>query len=205
MSRKVQIENPAAQLEERFARWDFLYQNGGSDPFYPDGVSLNLVRNHITYYKRQLAESLVEKELPEVFHRPTPPEVEDGYMARADEIRAAARLSLELYKENSHYQYLVSHAPALIGRQLKDTHVDSVLGCVSGLERAIAEDDLVTMRRHENASNYIGAFEPCVQRVKEALNQPQLNLFSMLLYEDSEDDSEEYEDSEDEENTVLFQ
>ena len=50
-------ENPLEELEKAYAQWESLYQQGGSDPFYPDGVNLNLVRNHILYFKRQIEET----------------------------------------------------------------------------------------------------------------------------------------------------
>ena len=53
MTRK---ENPLEELEKAYAQWESLYKQGGSDPFYPDGVNLNLVRNHILYFKRQIEE-----------------------------------------------------------------------------------------------------------------------------------------------------
>ena len=54
MTRK---ENPLEELEKAYAQWESLYKQGGSDPFYPDGVNLNLVRNHILYFKRQIEET----------------------------------------------------------------------------------------------------------------------------------------------------
>lgn len=56
MSRQNQEIDYATALENSFARWDELFTNSGSDPFWTDGVSLNIVRNHIIYYKKQLSE-----------------------------------------------------------------------------------------------------------------------------------------------------
>lgn len=55
MAKKTR-ENPLAELEKAYTRWQDIYENGGSDPFYPDGVGLDLVRSHICYYKRQIEE-----------------------------------------------------------------------------------------------------------------------------------------------------
>ena len=84
----------AAALEESYARWECLYEYGGSDPFYEDGVNLNLVRNHIIYYKQ-----ILEKEnnlfgLPDAYYRELPPKVDIRYMARPDEIRANAAIAM---------------------------------------------------------------------------------------------------------------
>ena len=40
-------ENLLEELKKAYAQWESLYKQGGSDPFYPDGVNLNLVRNHL--------------------------------------------------------------------------------------------------------------------------------------------------------------
>ena len=43
-----------SELEKDFARWDHLYQHGGQDPCWADGVNLNLVRAHIIRRKQQI-------------------------------------------------------------------------------------------------------------------------------------------------------
>lgn len=90
-------ENPLEELEKAYAQWESLYKQGGSDPFYPDGVNLNLVRNHILYFKRQIEETQPLYMNSEAYQRELPPQVEDGYMARAEEIRAHAKASLVSY------------------------------------------------------------------------------------------------------------
>ena len=188
--RKHSEPDLAAQLEERFRRWDALYEHGGSDPFYADGVNLILVRNHILHCKNQMEEKYADGDMPEVYFRPTPPEVDNDYVARSDEIRAAAGAVLESYMADPHYNYLKSHALMLDAAQAKSTSIRNVLGYATGLERAIADDDLITMRRHLNSNAYLQAFAECEVRVREALNQPQtqLSLFSMLCDDDPDDD-----------------
>lgn len=39
-------------LADSYAQWDKIYKNGNTDPLYADGVSLNLIRNHIIYYQK---------------------------------------------------------------------------------------------------------------------------------------------------------
>ena len=58
---KMTVEQIQANLDERFQVWNYIAQNGCSDPGWPDGVNMNLVRNHIIYYygllhKRQAAQ-----------------------------------------------------------------------------------------------------------------------------------------------------
>ena len=87
MARKKEEPNYIEELAERFDRWNDVYQNGGHDPTWADGVNLNLIRNHILYYKRALEESMKDDALPDIYYRATPPEVENEYMARTEEIR----------------------------------------------------------------------------------------------------------------------
>ena len=65
-----------------------LKKNGCSDPAWPDGVNLNLVRNHIIYWYRLLRERTSQTVQLSMFdagmdlrnERPLPPEVPDKYM-----------------------------------------------------------------------------------------------------------------------------
>lgn len=70
-------------IRQEIDHWEYINQNGCSDPFYADGVNMNLTRNHIIYAKRQIAEMCVEHGIPvpEEMYLPTPPEVNDYYMA----------------------------------------------------------------------------------------------------------------------------
>lgn len=94
MAKRTQ-EDPLAELEKSYAHWQALYDHGGSDPTWSDGVNLNLVRNHIYYYKRQIEETCPLYMSHELYQRPLPPEVDKGYMAQADEIREHAKQSLQ--------------------------------------------------------------------------------------------------------------
>lgn len=60
----VQISRLEAQVKADISHWHDLRANGCNDPFWPDGVNLNLVRNHIIYGLRQIAElSTSERQL----------------------------------------------------------------------------------------------------------------------------------------------
>lgn len=56
MGKKKEKENLAEGLAEAFERWEYLKEYGGSDPFYADGINMNLERNHIMYYKNKIVE-----------------------------------------------------------------------------------------------------------------------------------------------------
>lgn len=76
------------QLDAEYQHWDDLKKNGCSDPAWPDGVNLNIVRNHIIYWYRLLRERTSQTVQLSMFdagmdlrnERPLPPEVPDRYM-----------------------------------------------------------------------------------------------------------------------------
>lgn len=51
-----QITEHEKEIEKETARWNYIMQNGASDPFWPDGTNLNLVRNHVIYHLIQIQE-----------------------------------------------------------------------------------------------------------------------------------------------------
>jgi len=76
-------------LEREFRSWDYQYKYGCQDPFWPDGVNLNLVRNHIIALYKELADKILEPVQLSLFdfgvemsnERPIPQEVPNDYMA----------------------------------------------------------------------------------------------------------------------------
>ena len=75
------------KLADRFDRWDEINEHGCNDPFWADGTNMNLVRNHIIYYYRLLADKLENVQLS-LFDdielsdlRPVPPKVDQNYMS----------------------------------------------------------------------------------------------------------------------------
>lgn len=49
-------ESIRADALKELERWNAIRKNGSNDPLWPDGVNLNLVRNHIIYANRRLKE-----------------------------------------------------------------------------------------------------------------------------------------------------
>lgn len=174
------------ELEDRFNRWEHLKTFGGQDPSWSDGCNMNLVRNHMFYYKRQIKELCEEKELelPNIYFKEEPPKMDDNYMARADEIRKNANRALREYKANEDYQYLVKAINRLNKRQIEDTSISNVLGYCRGLESFIKDDDLVAMRRHERYESYLRSFRDCRKRVEIILNEKpkegQISIFDFM-------------------------
>ncbi len=188
MSSKKQEENPLYELDKAYGRWKDLYENGGNDPFYADGVNLNFVRNHIILCKLWIETEYPEDMKSELYQRPLPPEVDPGYMARAEYIREHARESLARYKADPAYQYLWKHRNSLTPAEKSKTYLPSVLGYVTGLELALHNDDMVAMRRYEAPDRYIESFHDCADRVREVLENQEPNLFTMAAEAESSEE-----------------
>lgn len=156
------------QLIEDFARWDYLYEYGGQDPFWEDGNNLNLVRNHILNNKRRLEEL---EYFPAIYYRETPQEVDNNYMARADEIREHAKQSLAAYLADGNYQYLLRNSCRIDKKAAKKINLNNVLGYVDGLKYFIEEDSLVDMRRHERTQIYLDSFKECREKIEKILDK----------------------------------
>ena len=117
-------------------------------------------------------------------------------MAKPDEIRTAAKKSLEIYKSAPTYLWCKLQVRRIPEKILNKTVIPNIMGYVSGLEAYIKKDDLVSMRRHQNPERYIESFERCKEEIEKILPQIELNqvtedIFSSLMDEDDELDAEE--------------
>lgn len=85
--------------------WNYINENGCQDPFWADGVNMNLVRNHIVYAKNQILQ-LAEKgeEIPEEYYMPTPPEVDDNYIVKENKYYKERSKRLEQQGEKLIYK-----------------------------------------------------------------------------------------------------
>lgn len=167
MAKKHQPPNPVEQLQSYFDRWDNLYEHGGSDPFYADGSGLNMLRNQIVYGKEAIEKSYSNGDCPEIYYRETPPEVSQDFMVDADGIRLAAKAAMEDYRQDENLQFLLDHADALPPKIAKNLCIGAVIGYATGLESAIAQDDLITMRRHKTHGHYLESFKSCADGIRK--------------------------------------
>ena len=185
----------AKALEHEYERWDQVFTKGGSDPFWSDGVSLGLIRNHILYYKEQL-----EKQenpllgLPDVYYRETPPEIDCNYMARTDEIRENARKAMEIIDADENLKFIREQSSSLSEQQIKQWHIPAVINYADNLRRAIREDDLIIMRRYENPERFLESFESAARQIRMPESHQKINGG---LTERPYEDEEEYGDDED--------
>lgn len=136
-SRKEQL---AEVIRESHEQWKRFWENGGSDPFWTDGVNLNLVRNHIIYGRRLCEEELQEGDYPEEYYLPLPEKVPPNYMVNSDEIRRKAFELMQSIKKNPDYI-------GLFGKSEKSQKEITMIKYISGYSQSILEDDLVEMRR----------------------------------------------------------
>lgn len=82
--KEATIEELKASVREQFKHWKEIKKKGTTDPFWPDGLNMNLVRNHIFYYQYQLKERCkAEKRRPYPMEATLklPPKMKDTYMA----------------------------------------------------------------------------------------------------------------------------
>ena len=61
---RQQIDETAVKIRETISRWNSHKENGCSDPTWPDGANMNLLRNHVFSYKRQIRDLCAEHEKP---------------------------------------------------------------------------------------------------------------------------------------------
>ena len=88
------VEELAQQAKLEYNHWLALREHGCNDPSWPDGVNMNLTRNHIIYYKERIEELISSQGLlfaPDGIDVPTPPEVDNNFMARRDDPRKNVR------------------------------------------------------------------------------------------------------------------
>ena len=202
MSRKHETDY-AAELENNYARWDKVFTEGGSDPFWADGVSLSLILSQILYCKEQLAKqenSLFG--LPEIYYREIPPEVDSDYMARPDEIRENARKAMEIIDADENLTFVREQFPSLSEQQRKQWCIPAIINYAENLRRAIAADDLIIMRRYEHPDSYLESFESAAIKIRNPESTRRIN--DNLTVCDPEDD-EDIEDDFDEESSQTEQ
>lgn len=88
------IASLAADILREQEHWKAIQKNGCNDPFWSDGWNMNLTRNHIIYDKTVIAEICSETGLsfPAEYYIPTPPEVDNNYMANLKQRDRVERL-----------------------------------------------------------------------------------------------------------------
>lgn len=177
-----ELEQLLNRHEERYSTWHRYNELGGSDPTWPDGANMNLVRNHIIYTKRQIKELCETNgiELPEAYHRLLPEEVDFRYMANIELIVENARKALGILETHPAYQELLSFGPQLTPKQREKICYSTVVSYVSRLRSAIEKRDYVQMRCFSRHESYVDSFISCLEKAKAMEpEQYQLSLFDI--------------------------
>lgn len=122
--------------------WEFVKEHGGQDPFWADGYNLNLIRNHIIGYNRDICEADYTPVQYDLFGGskpmesdlcvPVPKEMPMDYMANASKIRTDAVLMLDQLS--------------------KGRDSERIEKLYRALEDAVRRRDLVDMRRYNRSA-----------------------------------------------------
>lgn len=157
MGKKQHKRNWEDELRKSFEMWNELKNNGGKDPGWSDGMNMNLIRNHILYYKDQLL-----KKQPENL-----PEVDSNYMANKEKICAYAMELLRFISVNSDFLYIVSRKEELDGQKDEDSQLIGVIRAVASLEDAFLKKDYVVMRRILRSRSLEFELHNCAEKMKK--------------------------------------
>lgn len=173
-------------IAESLAHWNYLKEHGGQDPFWSDGTNMNLVRNHVIYYKKQCESELDPKDYPPEYQLEIPPEVDNAYMARAEEIRENAQKALEAQERDPDYLWLTANIRMMTKKQIQETGIMHVIHYPAALRFAIEKGDLVTMRRSEDPEKDREPFKSCRAKVEEILaegKEKELPIGQLTLFD----------------------
>ncbi len=196
MSERGKAVDYGAELENLYKRWDYLYEHGGSDPFWSDGTNLSLLRTHIINCKRKIKEENTMFLLPDAYYRDIPPEVPKDYMARPDEIRENARKATAVIDADENLKFVCEKSKNLSEKELKRLCIPVIIGYAENIHRAVAEDDLLTMRRYENPDRYLDSFRSAAERIRSLQFSENVNE---RLSDYEAEDEEDFEDMAEEE------
>lgn len=91
---KDKLKDIVIELNYSHEHWKDINDNGCSDPFWADGMNMNLVRNHIIYYRKQIEDICAEtgEAFPTEYYYPIPPIVDNNYMANLNQKERVKRL-----------------------------------------------------------------------------------------------------------------
>lgn len=186
--KKTRKEELTESLKADYARWDDLYRNGGSDPFWSDGCNLWLVKNHIINDKRDIEAELQLDDYPEEWFKDLPPDVPKDYMARADDIRKEAQETVAAGMASPDYKWLKEHCLDMEYTKLTRLHGLRTIQRLEWLSDAAGKDDLVNMRRSAGVREMLDSLKEARQqfdderREKKQKDLPlgQLSIFDFI-------------------------
>lgn len=106
-SPEEKIKDFCKKIRNEISTWKHINKNGCNDPFWPDGCNMNLVRNHIIYYRHMIVEICEENHLqiPEECYLSLPPEVDNNYMSNRKQKERVKRLGYMQKLVRGKYEY----------------------------------------------------------------------------------------------------
>jgi hypothetical protein len=83
------------EVNRTVASWKSHKENGCNDPFWPDGVNMNLLRNHLRWHKSEIFRICNEHNLPlpQEAYTPNLPYTDSNFFAKPDSERAKRIMS----------------------------------------------------------------------------------------------------------------
>ena len=89
------LDENVEEIRKSVKRWNDIRLGGSQDPFWPDGVNMNLVRNHIIYYRRNICEMCEKYGMipPEEAEYELPPKVSECLWLRETDGATFDRIS----------------------------------------------------------------------------------------------------------------
>ncbi|HBH94325.1 MAG TPA: hypothetical protein DDX91_01125 [Ruminococcaceae bacterium] len=196
MSKRGKAFDYGSELENLYKRWEHFYEHGGSDPSWSDGTNLSLLRTQIINCKRKIEKENTIFLLPDAYYRKIPPEVPRDYIARPDEIRENARKSMAIIDADKNLKFVREQSKSLSEKELKRLCIPAIIGYAENIRRAVAEDDLLTMRRYDNPERYLDSFRSAAERIRSLQFSENVNE---RLFDYEAEDEEEFEDMAEEE------
>ncbi len=179
-------ETLGKELQALHDIWKQVYACGGTDFNCPDGVELNLLRSRMMSQRRRIRSCLLEADYPVSYKLEIPDMIASQYMARREEIEAAAKRALQIYRENKDYQWLVEKNLELSEKERKMSGIYYALGYVEQLEKAMEQDDCVLMRSHEVPEHCIEILRTCRDKVVRIMKESLLIKSQVFLKKISE-------------------
>lgn len=88
---------------------------------------MNSVRRRIEWKQKEIIDSCTDGNIPDICKRDIPPEMPDDFMARADDIRAGAKIALDAFKKDENYRWLKEHENVLTPKESKKIYLESVI------------------------------------------------------------------------------
>lgn len=183
---KMSDDQIMEKIEAAYVHWNDIYQNGCFDPCWEDGVNLNLVRNHIIYYYYILDEraeepeqlSLLTPSAKCIARRPLPPEVDDKYMAKPDELLAGALRTRDAIRSDENYQWIISLRGKLSKNVEKRSCFIAVANYVNAIDDAIQKRHFPRLRSYQDPGYWITAYVGMRKRIEEAIAEEQEGLLT---------------------------